>query len=102
MIARGALGNPWLFAQLLLGRERPPQREEVLAELEWTMARAAEHLGEGRAARYMRKFYPWYVPRLGLAARTSHELLAQLQATDSLAGARRLLHRAPEAAALAA
>src|SRR5271154_4722940 len=30
MLARGALGNPWLFAQLLSGRERGPDREEVL------------------------------------------------------------------------
>src|SRR5204862_85015 len=44
MLARGALGNPWLFAQLLRGRAQPPVRDEVLAELDWTMARAAEHL----------------------------------------------------------
>ena len=27
--------------------------------------RAAEHLGPERAARYLRKFHPWYVERLG-------------------------------------
>ena len=27
--------------------------------------RAAEHLGTERAARYLRKFYPWYLERLG-------------------------------------
>jgi tRNA-dihydrouridine synthase B len=102
MLARGALGNPWLFAQLLRGRAQPPARGEVLAELDWTMARAAEHLGEGRAARYLRKFYPWYVPRLGLAAGASHELLAALQAAETLARARWLLHSAPAAGALAA
>ena len=42
-----------------------PSREEVLDELDWVIARAAEHLGEERAARYLRKFYPWYVERLG-------------------------------------
>jgi len=102
MLARGALGNPWLFAQLLRGRTQPPARSEVLAELEWTMARATEHLGAGRAARYLRKFYPWYVPRLGLAARASHELLAALQAAETLARARWLLHSAAAAGALAA
>ena len=29
------------------------------------MDRAVEHLGPDRAARYLRKFYPWYVERLG-------------------------------------
>ena len=27
--------------------------------------RAEEHLGPERAARYLRKFYPWYLERLG-------------------------------------
>jgi tRNA-dihydrouridine synthase B len=29
------------------------------------MDRAVEHLGAERAGRYLRKFYPWYVERLG-------------------------------------
>ncbi len=29
------------------------------------LERAVEHLGEARAARYLRKFYPWYVTKLG-------------------------------------
>ena len=65
MLARGALGNPWLFAQLLGRRAGPPSREEVLDELEWVIDRAVEHLGAARAARYLRKFYPWYVQRMG-------------------------------------
>jgi tRNA-dihydrouridine synthase B len=65
MLARGALGNPWLFARLLGRREDEPTREEVLAELDWVMDRAVEHLGPVRAGRYLRKFYPWYVERLG-------------------------------------
>ena len=27
--------------------------------------RAVEHLGAERAGRYLRKFYPWYLERLG-------------------------------------
>jgi tRNA-dihydrouridine synthase B len=65
MLARGALGNPWLFAQLLGRRVGPPSREEVLDELEWVLDRAVEHLGAPRATRYLRKFYPWYVQRIG-------------------------------------
>ena len=65
MLARGALGNPWLFDELLGRRTGEPDRDEVVAELDWVMDAAAEHMGEERAARYLRKFYPWYVDRLG-------------------------------------
>ena len=102
MLARGALGNPWLFAELLQGREQEPSPEEVLAELDWTIDRAVEHLGEPRATRYLRKFYPWYLARLGLGS-------ARRQATaGSAAGsatrwrsAGRLLGHVREAAPLA-
>jgi nifR3 family TIM-barrel protein len=65
MLARGSLGNPWLFEQLLGTRRHEPEREEILAELDWVIERACEHLGTERATRYLRKFYPWYVERLG-------------------------------------
>ncbi|MGB2712470.1 MAG: tRNA-dihydrouridine synthase [Conexibacter sp.] len=65
LLARGSLGNPWLFEQVLGTRTDEPTREEILAEIDWVLERAVEHLGEGRAARYLRKFYPWYVTRLG-------------------------------------
>ena len=57
MLARGSLGNPWLFAQLLGDREDEPSESEVLAELDWLMDRAVEHLGEVRAGRWLRKAY---------------------------------------------
>ena len=80
MLARGALGNPWLFAQVLGTRSSEPSREEVLEEWRWVVDRAVEHLGPQRAARYLRKFHPWYVERLG-ADRT---LQAALQRADSI------------------
>jgi tRNA-dihydrouridine synthase len=86
-LARGSLGNPWLFSQLLGGRESAPTREEVLAELDWVMERAEEHLGEERASRYLRKFYPWYVEQLG----GSKELQDALQRAPDLRAARGLL-----------
>jgi nifR3 family TIM-barrel protein len=64
MLARGALGNPWLFAQVL-GDEDEPTPAEILREWHWVIDRAEEHLGPVRAARYLRKFHPWYVERLG-------------------------------------
>ena len=97
MLARGSLGNPWLFEQVLGRRESEPTRDEVLAEYDWVMDRAVEHLGAVRAGRYLRKFHPWYVERIG----GGRELQRALQATTSVAEARALLHGAA-APALAA
>ncbi len=104
MLARGSLGNPWLFRQLLCGQECEPTREEILEELDWTIERAVEHLGEPRATRYLRKFYPWYVTRLELEPAVGRRLSECLQHADSLAVARELLEpvRAPLAGALVA
>jgi tRNA-dihydrouridine synthase B len=102
MLARGALGNPWLFEQLLRDRDTGPSRTEVLAELEWTMARAVEHLGAERAARYLRKFYPWYVARLELDRTQTVALQESLQAAENLAQVRRLLDYPAVAGASAA
>ena len=60
LLARGSLGNPWLFEQLLGSRSEEPRPEEILAELDWVIDCAVDHLGIERAARYLRKFYPWY------------------------------------------
>jgi nifR3 family TIM-barrel protein len=87
MLARGSLGNPWLFAQLLGGRDSDATTAEILAELDWVMDRAAEHLGAERAARYLRQFYPWYVSRVG-APKTVQQALQQ---TASLGEARAVL-----------
>ena len=90
MLARGALGNPWLFAELLGGRAPAPSPAEVVDELEWVMDRAVEHLGTDRAGRYLRKFYPWYVERLG----GSKALQEALQQTASVDAARAVLNSA--------
>jgi tRNA-dihydrouridine synthase B len=65
LLARGSLGNPWLFEQVLGTRDGDPTGEEIIAELDWVIDRAVEHLGEDRATRYLRKFYPWYIERMG-------------------------------------
>jgi tRNA-dihydrouridine synthase B len=87
MLARGSLGNPWLFEQLLGERATEPTREEVLAELDWVMDRAVEHLGAERAGRYLRKFYPWYLERLG----ASKALQQAMQETRTVGDARAVL-----------
>ncbi|MGA8334381.1 MAG: tRNA-dihydrouridine synthase, partial [Solirubrobacteraceae bacterium] len=90
LLARGSLGNPWLFEQVLGVREDPPGPEEILAELDWVIDSAIEHLGEDRATRYLRKFYPWYVERLG----GGRALQGALQTAPTLDAARELLRDA--------
>jgi tRNA-dihydrouridine synthase B len=87
MIARGSLGNPWLFEELTGRRAEPPSRGEVVAELLWTIDRAEEHLGGDRAARYLRKFYPWYVEAIAAPPAVAEEL----QRSTDLARVRELV-----------
>jgi len=87
MIARGALGNPWVFEELTGARAEPPRREEIVSELLWTIDRAEEHLGAARASRYLRKFYPWYVRSLEAPA----EVADELQRSADLSRARELI-----------
>jgi tRNA-dihydrouridine synthase B len=99
MIARGSLGNPWIFEQLTGRRGADPDRHEVIAELLWVIDRAEEHLGPDRAARYLRKFYPWYLERLG----AGKAVAAAFQESEDLDEARRLAGElASPAAAVAA
>ena len=81
MLARGALGNPWLFSQVLGERDEEPSAEEVLAEWQWVIDRAEEHLGSVRAARYLRKFHPWYVERIG-APKAVQDALQRAETLD--------------------
>ncbi|HEV7941178.1 MAG TPA: tRNA-dihydrouridine synthase [Solirubrobacteraceae bacterium] len=84
MLARGALGNPWLFRGLLGPQAIAPERAEVVAELRWMIAAAVEHLGGERATRWMRKAYPWYVERLGLTRPDAKALQEDLQRAQTL------------------
>jgi nifR3 family TIM-barrel protein len=89
-LARGSLGNPWLFEQVLGRRDGAPSRDEILAEVDWVLDSAVAHLGRERANRYLRKFYPWYVERLG----GGKALAAALQTAPDVDAARALLHGA--------
>jgi tRNA-dihydrouridine synthase B len=99
LLARGSLGNPWLFEQVLGVRsdDAEPRPAEILDELDWVIECAVEHLGSDRATRYLRKFYPWYVERLG----GGRALQGALQTAPTLDAARTLLRNAGVEAAAA-
>ena len=66
MIARGALGNPWLFRDALAiwkGREKPeaPSAEEKVKMLIHHLDALCEYKGEETAVKEMRKFLGWYL-----------------------------------------
>ncbi|MHB0867611.1 MAG: tRNA dihydrouridine synthase [Thermoleophilia bacterium] len=87
MVGRHALGNPWLFPDLLSGAT--PQRRplpEVLAEMELFYRDVTAEMDEARAVRYMRKFYGWYLDPFSPPA----ELRAALRRMESFTDAVRL------------
>ena len=96
LLARGSLGNPWLFEQLLGCASGDPEPEEILAELDWVMECAVEHLGAERATRFLRKFYPWYLERFGRGYLDPlggiRAMQAALQTAPTLEEARATLH----------
>jgi tRNA-dihydrouridine synthase len=98
MLARGSLGNPWMFERLLGRREGEPSLAEVADELRWVIASAEEHLGVERAGRYLRKFYPWYGETMGLPKALNQELCT----APTTAHARAVIDRLTGAAEAAA
>jgi tRNA-dihydrouridine synthase B len=72
MIARGALGDPWIFGRLTSRRSTGAEATEILAEIAWVLDRGERHWGPERAARNLRKFYPWYLERLGITGPAAH------------------------------
>lgn len=67
MIARGALGNPWLFAQIRNPFSIPPSLEERGRTALYHFELLAEHLGERKAVLEMRKHLGWYSKGLSQA-----------------------------------
>jgi nifR3 family TIM-barrel protein len=96
MIARGSLGYPWIFAELTGADADAPSAAEIEVELRWLLERAEQHWGPERAARNLRKFYPWYVQRLGFEGPDAD----RFQRTESIDQVRELLAEAPLAAPL--
>ena len=87
MIARGGLGSPWIFEELTGRRDARPSRDEIVCELLWVLDRGEEHWGPERAARNLRKFYPWYLEQLGIVGPDADAY----QRTESLDAVRAML-----------
>jgi tRNA-dihydrouridine synthase B len=62
MVGRAAQGNPWVLREIM-GDDREPSREEVVAELLLFMRETVRELGGQRAAGFLKKFYGWYLGR---------------------------------------
>ncbi len=95
LLARGALGNPWLFQRVLGERKGLPSYDEVVAEWLWVIDQSADHFEtDERAARYLRKFHPWYLDRFKeidpetFTKARLNGINQDLQKTDSLDAAR--------------
>ena len=102
LLARGALGNPWLFERVLGEREGLPSGDEVIAEWLWVIDQSADHFeSDERAARYLRKFHPWYLDRFKeidpetFTRARLNEINQDLQKTDSLDAARAVVGAIP-------
>ena len=79
MIARGALGNPWIFrdAQALWkGEDKPPapSKGERILMLIRHLDMVAEDKGERIAVREMRKHVGWYVRGMHGASAIKREI----------------------------
>jgi nifR3 family TIM-barrel protein len=62
MVGRAAQGNPWVLREIM-GDDREPTSEEVVAELVLFMRETVRELGEHRANGFLKKFYGWYLGR---------------------------------------
>ena len=68
MIARGALGNPWIFRSLCEGRDYIPSAEEKIDIIKEHFASVLEEKGEYTGVRVMRKHVGWYLKGMRGAA----------------------------------
>ncbi len=93
MVGRAAQGNPWVLREIM-GDDRAPSREEVVAELLLFMRETVRELGPRRAVGFLKKFYGWYLGRGRFPRSFKQELvlLASLEEVET-----RLLAAAPGA-----
>src|SRR5689334_12923104 len=93
MVGRAAQGNPWVLREIM-GDDREPSGEEVVAELVLFVRETVRELGDQRAFGFLKKFYGWYLGR-GRFPRPFKQELVMLPALDEVEA--RLFEAAPGA-----
>ena len=97
-VGRAALGNPWVFGEILVGVPRPrPTLDATIDEIAAFAADARLALGDSRVTGYMRKFYPWYLAGHDV----SSSLIGELVTTPTVEGALARLRSVAAASAAA-
>lgn len=61
MIGRGSLGNPWIFKEIISGKEHEKTCEDVKNMILKHLEMLVSYKGEYTAIREMRKHIAWYV-----------------------------------------
>ncbi len=87
MIARGALGNPWIFKSLREGRAYIPTSDEKISLIKEHFDSEIEEKGEYAGVRVMRKHVGWYLKGMhGAAAmrRKINEMTSRDEIFDAL------------------
>jgi tRNA-dihydrouridine synthase B len=99
MVGRAAQGNPWALAEIM-GSDREPNPEEVVAELLLFIRETVRELGEQRATGFLKKFYAWYLGRGRFPKPFKQELVmlptideVELRLLAAAPGARKTLER---------
>ena len=83
MVARGALGNPWIFKSLREGRDYVPAVSEKLDIIKRHFGLMLEEKGEYVAVRLMRKHIGWYIK--GMRGATSlRRSINELESADEI------------------
>ena len=93
MIARGALGNPWIFSSLILGRDCVPDRSEKISIIRKHFDLMLEEKGEFVAVRLMRKHIGWYIKGMRGAA-SMRRSINELESAEEIYAALERLHQA--------
>lgn len=88
MVSRGALGNPWIFKEILLGQAISPTFEEWFELVMKHLSYQEEHYGQNKLAAILaRKHLLWYTKGFPL----SKNIRNLLNIVENIADARKIL-----------
>lgn len=83
MIARGALGNPWIFRSLCEGVDYEPSRREKIDVIKAHFADVIEEKGEYVGVRTMRKHVGWYLKGMRGAA-SMRRMINEMESAEEI------------------